>query len=56
MGEDPHICKNECRGSKVSTKRVYGTKGINHRIELANQTKLREIFMYFNKVLPYFLI
>ena len=47
LGEDPYICKNECRGTKVSTKRVYVTKGINQRNELANQTKLREIFKYF---------
>ena len=41
MGEDPYICKTDWHGTKVSTKRVYVPKGINHRNELANQTKLR---------------
>ena len=41
LGEDPYICKTDWHVTKVATKKVYVPKGINHRNELANQTKLQ---------------
>ena len=41
LGEDPYICKTDWHVMKVATKKVYVPKGINHRNELANQTKLQ---------------